>query len=759
MKRNGRELLVWLQAPDALRNMRNETRAVVAGACLVLLALAVVLHSLRGPRGQQPLDGREPEPARHRAVLDSPLDANGSDSPLGSPSASSELADGRRGVAPDADDELSGDPGITGRILDAVTGLPISGASIDAVYRLHQEFTNLDLVHNKRSRVVGEATSDVSGEFRLVVPEDLPLELTARSAGYATARRDHVFSGDHLVIELSGAAVFEGQVTRASDGSPRSGVELRGWDDAHVERFRGVTNAGGFYRFDDVEAGVLTVEITPVTLSAPAWQTIELVAGKRLQRDFALSDGVTIRGTVTDALTGEPIAGAEIGHGWTFERPTRSDARGAYELPGFGGPGVYDVHVRAAGYGEEQFEFDDAMPTEDTKLDFDLSAARSAFGRVVDRDGNPLEGVYAAGVASEFLNGEQYTDWESTHTDPQGAFRFTSLDIRLSHQLLLRKEGYGTKVFDFPVDESSQTSVDLGTLELGPSGTIRGTLVSDSGAALPSFAIRLSGTNADVKKLRPGVEATNTTHYTRERESRTDGAGRFHFADIAPGSYEVVARVPGKRESEVTHGFSIEEGERIVGVQLILPLGRSVRGRVLSPEGDPLPEVSIDVFSADAARLRLGRSTSGAAGAFEVLGLADDDVVLVANPDFYNWSTEGEKLGRSESTGATPGDEGIVLRLRERTTLTGRVVDAQEVPVSDMSVACYESGTRLWIAGDTTDDEGHFTFELPQGASVDLETGLWIRKGEDESIETGREHAVRAEGVPSNASDVLLRVD
>ncbi len=615
-------------------------------------------------------------------------------------------------------------------MLDALTGRPIAGAEVDVRRELHEEYSNLDLTVNRDAVEVGATTTGDDGEFAVAAPADLPLDVVVRAAGFASARRDHVFAGDHLELALDGAAILEGRVTRARDGAPVGGLRLRGWDkDTRVERLRGTTDPGGFYRFDDLEAGVLVLSLEPDALAAPGWQTIALARGERLRRDFELADGVVVHGVVTDAATGRPIPGAEVGEGWTYRKSTRADALGEYRLLGFGGPGVYDVHARAPGYGEAQHEFDhDALPVEDTRLDFALTPARGAHGVVVGPDGEPLAGVYCAAVASQWLDDLQHTDWESATSDAQGRFRFSSLNVRLRHQLLLRADGYGTRVYDFP-DAELEGDVDLGTFALRRGATLRGTLRTPDGAPLPGHELRLVGTNDDVLRLRADATEAHTSWYTEQRRSHTDGRGGFHFADVAGGSYELRVRLSGQRDDALQHPVDVADGVDRDGIELVLDLGGSLAGRVLAPDGTPVVGIHVEARPLAVESWRaVARVETRAEGRFAFAGLPDEELTLVCETDSYNWAHPDARLATNAPQRVRAGQDGeVVLVLRDSVVLNGRVLRADGAPAAELTVHCYRAGTGHLLGWETTDADGRFAFELPADEQVDVEAGGYQR--------------------------------
>ncbi|MBL4770580.1 MAG: carboxypeptidase regulatory-like domain-containing protein [Planctomycetes bacterium] len=615
-------------------------------------------------------------------------------------------------------------PVALGLVLDAATMEPIEGAQIELVRPLHKEFSSLDLKHYLDTTPVSSSSSDAEGRFRMQAPADVPLDMTVQFKDYATAHRAFVFADDPITVLLQPGAIFEGRITRKSTGEPLEGVKLRGWDKTRTVKLTGTTDIGGNFRFEGMGAGVLTLAVTPTLCAAPNWSSVELVVGQTLRKDFILEDGVAIFGVVIDKKTGQPVAGAVIGEGWTFRRSTVSDAQGHYRLEGFGGPGVYDVHVRAAGYGKAQsiagpVEYD--LPTEDTEIDFALDPANGAIGRVTDSMGNPLKGVYCAAVASQRLKGRQHTDYESCHSDADGRFAFHSLNPQLWHQVSLRASGFGVRTYDFPSDESG--IVDLGTFVLHKSGAIRGTLVNTAGDPIPGAGVTLDGTNSDVSALRKRALRSHTTSYTSERDSRTDSMGRFHFADVAGGTYEIRASLPSNRGVSAKVSLELAEGETSTDTVLVLETGAAISGRALGPDNQPLLGAHVQVWPVSSKNTQSVSGRTGANGAFRISGLEEGEYFLRLETRFLNSNNPSNPLACSAPIRTATGATQIVVYALAPDTLRIKLVNAEGQPHPKGYVRVFEPGTEIQVGQGWSDDNGQFTTAVRPDSQFDIK---WI---------------------------------
>ncbi len=534
------------------------------------------------------------------------------------------------GGPPHADDLLTG-------LVTGPVGAPLAEATVSVRHRPTGGRNSLDLLENAKTRAIGTAQCDADGLFQVRVPAHLPLEVTVRAPSYAQARFTDAFGGEHLVVELGSGSVLEGRVLDAETGLGLPGISLRGWmmQPRITDLIKGTTDRSGGFRFDDLPPGELTFAVEPVILAAPAWRHIRLEAGGLVRLEVVLEPGVTVSGVVTNAETGLPIRGAEVGAGWTFDRSVRTDEEGRYALHGFGGPGVYDIHARADGHGKQQHEFDwEAMPEADTTLDFALPSGHVAVGRVIGPDSSPVEGAYVAAVASQRCDDVQRTDWDATHTDIDGRFRLSSLTPDLRHKLLVRSSGLGRVVYDFPPAETSLAETDLGTIQLGLGGRLVGMVVDERGEPRPGLPVTVKGHATDAGRYLPEGLSPRDLYHTDQVRSKTDSRGRFHFADLAGGTYELQARELG-RPTNPKLTVILADGERREDLVLVAPLGMTLRGVVIDHLGAPCAGVSVRAY-AEQGRRESARADTDGDGAFFLLGLGPGRYRIRVDTSFFN---------------------------------------------------------------------------------------------------------------------------
>jgi len=740
----------WLAGLED-RAQRRAAGIVAVGALLTALAAGVFL----GIR----LFDVEPEAPSGSSASDG-VELQGEGTSLGGPLDHAQGVDASEPTERVAQVEIeptNPDLRLRGVVFDEL-GRPIEGALVVAQRKPSAAYSMLDLEYNQVKLPTDSVRTDAEGRFALTVPPARPLELEVSAPGHAPDRRRGVYGGEFLTIQLSLAAILEGRIVALEGRTPIEGVVLEGYVD-HAKVIDAQTSADGQFYFDDLPAGLLNFQIQPPFHEAPAWHSIELEAGRRIRRDYELEAGVTISGTVTDARTGAPIVGAEVGEGWFYQKTVTTNGEGRYELRGFGGPGVYDVNVRAEGYGGKAHEFPyNDMPTEATTLDFALDPAHRAHGLVHGSDGEPLGDVYVAGVASDWVGGNQRTDWQGTRSRSDGTFTITSLNPTMRHQLMLQKEGHGMVIYDFPAIEQESPDLDLGTFRMPKPATLSGVCVSESGAFIPNAHVQLMGSNSDRRRLDPDENVEIDGSYTRERDSRSDSMGRFHFNDLSPGHYTLEAWLQGTRDPQ-KQSFTITEGQQLAGIEVVLPVGLSIRGVAVAPDGTPLPDIYVEAEALDGEG-RSATARTGPGGRFEIVGLSAGEYSLKANPHSYNWSEQRDAFVAVTIKPVTAGQEADAhIVLKEVAHIAGVVLHADGTPAPRMRVRAFDAATDEALGNTNCDAEGRFEMKVPAGCTATLACGsLQAQEGEFGYLEIEGAREVMLPSVRAGSQDVELRL-
>jgi len=190
------------------------------------------------------------------------------------------------------------------------------------------------------------------------------------------------------------------------------------------------------------------------------------------------------------------------------------------------------------------------------------------------------------------------------------------------------------------------------------------------------------------------------------RVARADGAGRFAFADLEPGTYRIGpaaernAGGPPRASAAApwTESLEILPGESVRVVEVRAILGLYVRGRVLDPDGDPAPETHV-VGRPDAGAGAF-RTKSADEGRFALGPLLPGGYTLVASP----------VRASSAPVRAEAGDTDVVLRLAVGESLAGRVVGFAGEPVVGAQVVVVPALRMGPVRATTTGPDGSFRF-------------------------------------------------
>jgi protocatechuate 3,4-dioxygenase beta subunit len=264
----------------------------------------------------------------------------------------------------------------------------------------------------------------------------------------------------------------------------------------------------------------------------------ETVASARV--DFRLKRGVVIFGRVADS-GGRPLRGVRVKIGpddLTLDTDNEhletrildlladvTDEKGLYRLEGLspdalGLPGILDLLVSPPG-SEKGVLSEVTVEVEAGEVEHDivLDLVKSVAGTLAGADGKPLPG---ARVLAESADEELY---QVCSTDAAGRFELTSLPPGKYHFLVSRE---GRPIW---IGEVTVPCEPL-SLRVEPGGNVAGRVVSQrDGEPLPEMHVRLL-----VHKGAVGGRL----------EAVTDEMGRFAFAEVPPGRFQLeVQRPPG----------------------------------------------------------------------------------------------------------------------------------------------------------------------------------------------------------------------
>ncbi|MHB1569894.1 MAG: carboxypeptidase regulatory-like domain-containing protein, partial [Solirubrobacteraceae bacterium] len=353
---------------------------------------------------------------------------------------------------------------------------------------------------------------------------------------------------------LQTAGAISGRLTDANTGGPIIGAEVLVFDSGGTQVSSATTDAGGGYTVSGLVTGSYDVEFVPQGTQAYISEyysssasgsgsatAVSVTDGQTVTGiSAALQSGAVISGTVTDASSGKPVAGAyvlaQVGSNYAASAVT--DSGGHYAIGGLTA-GTYTVQFEA-GPGESyltQF-YDNVGPT-GTATPITLASGQSATEDAQLTPGGEITGTVtdaksAAGLSGVIVNAYSTSgsyDGSAT-TDSSGSYTIASLatgsyDVNFQPTDNVHAAQFYDSASSFgsatavSVTAGSPTSGINAALAIG--GTITGT-VTDSASGKGAGGVGISAVSQDGSS---GGYATSA------------GDGTYTIGGLAAGNYTV----------------------------------------------------------------------------------------------------------------------------------------------------------------------------------------------------------------------------
>jgi len=683
---------------------------------------------------------------------------------------STEAQDGRPGLAADSGAPAGSDQELRGKVTDS-SGRPLSGARIDI---RRSEGRGFELLSGRPELAVeslaASTASDERGEFRVRLPRARPFDLCASLGGYADVKLPGRFAGEDVPVVLTAGVTIFGRVTRSTDSAPCPGASVRA--NLMMVRLDGgpqflvQADETGAYRLEGLPAGELSLAVDSSGEIGAFGAVVVASEGAAIERNFALVPGVLVTGIVTDAATGLPVAGAEVDSGKLGSLGiARTDADGGYTLRGVEcGAGRFpSLRARAPGFAALRRQTG-TMSSDALRVDFELRPGHSAGGRVIGPDDRPVAGALVIACGHGVSQDAWYYDERAVRTEPDGRFRIADLAKGAHHTLFLRKDGCGTKVFDFPSDEESRTAVDFGDLRLPEPATVLGRVVDEGGRPIPEAFVGIEGANSDALRFSDPETGQLYARGTR-RSTRSDGAGRFGFSDIAPGTYTITATAMKGSATTAQREIRVEEGETQEDVVLALTVGEILEGEVLDPDGRPVLGVSVlalrEVTTEAGVVVRQACDVTRGDGSFHLQGLEAATYTVVVEPFLAPSENGALDLASGRWVGVRAGERHLALVLPAAAWIEGIVLDPEGAPVGDAQVQADteeddSSGSYYPTAIGRTNAAGRFRVKVGAASRMNLSAFAGART---DSGGLRMEFMAQKSGVAAGTTDVRLQLE
>jgi protocatechuate 3,4-dioxygenase beta subunit/uncharacterized GH25 family protein len=283
-----------------------------------------------------------------------------------------------------------------------------------------------------------------------------------------------------------------------------------------------LADANGFYEIDgiDPEERFYTLYVNCENYPEESVKFTPARAEMTAKCDVLLESGVTIYGKVTGP-DGKAVSNAAIGpvpkH--SMLKQVTTDANGFYKLTNIK-KGELVLSVFYSRYSPYVHKFQIGRKESERKIDIELENSKPVRGRVVDKQGNGIEGVIIEirefnKVYGIYSYHEQYT------TDAQGSFVIENGPAEGKLELSVNSDRIAGKTVEINCDESEHI------IEVNMGGEVYGRVVDDAmGEPVRQFTVKLERSHV----TRGGGGGYSST-WSREGHNFDDPNGLFDTGD------------------------------------------------------------------------------------------------------------------------------------------------------------------------------------------------------------------------------------
>ena len=384
-----------------------------------------------------------------------------------------------------------------------------------------------------------------------------------------------------LVLTVTPGGSISGTVIQQADNSAASGVVVTA-DDGEGDTYTATTGSNGSYTMTGLVPGTYTVTVGGGSLATETDSVVVAGEGQVTGIDFTLPASAAVQGTVLDAATGLPLAGANVlltdAEGDCF--PAVTDASGVFSLSGLN-PDTYSLIVTDAAYATANLSGIVLSAGGSTVIPpVDMQTAATLNVVLTDTSLDPLGGV----TVTLSLNGQAVG---MDDTDANGQAVFPNLGPG-SYTVECWQQGYGTT--DYTVSIAAGQTVSE-AYALSPAAMVEGTVSNGSGDPIAGITVDLLGQDV----------AGNPVTWT----ATTAADGTYQLLDVPSGTYTLtvgndggidpmdVTVAPGQRQQivNVTLTASVLQGQVLASDGATPVAGASV---MLTFDGDVVAEAQTD---------------------------------------------------------------------------------------------------------------------------------------------------------------------
>lgn len=607
---------------------------------------------------------------------------------------------------------------VTGKVVSARDGRPLAGAlawssdhgaavrtGADGVFRIPSSGGNDQNIHAAAAGFLPQDGRIVNGRA-----PTLPLQPTFALAGVVVDESGRPVQGADLKTSLQmNPRLMNNPSAFLSGGLSRS---------AESGRFR----LGNLLPDFGYDLKVTRPGFAPLKMELPAREAGQRAPDLRI----VLRSGRTAFGKVLDGAQ-RPIAGARVFlqpgvSGGLSARlrqsrnPERfegtSDTAGRFEVKSLPA-GTYDLVVQSRGFAPLTVP---GLVVPEGKGATDLgtvmlSPGLTLKGIVTDSKGAPVIAAEVRASATEkrdamrAFSRQPETPADAT-TQADGSFVLEdrapgeSLDLSVSHP------GYGPGSAPGVAVPSEQPVRIVLQATARVSGKVTGPDRKPVAGAQVAVMEMSPASFGGMSRLMPG----------RPRRTVTDEEGAFVVEGVSPGAIEVSASAPRRQQARL-EGLEVKPGQELSGIDILLLPGGVVEGRVLSPDGRPVPgaEVSVIEPSTDGmgiSRFSQLRAMTDGDGQYSIDGVPPGPRTVEANAEGYRRAVREVEV--------TPEPRSVDLVLERGLEVSGRVVDDAGNPVASVDVSLIAGQNFFDAPRAMTGADGAFTIAGVQDGTYRL---------------------------------------
>lgn len=613
---------------------------------------------------------------------------------------------------------------VKGKVIDSKTKAPIAGAEVILIIngRDHHPKQRIE-----RSKSAADGTFTITriakGSFRLEAHakgyiDFMPYRDTGKNSGLNNIEVSEKTQNKEYTIEMDPGFAATFHVVNAM-GQPVAGafIKITGEETEYDYIGNSETDTNGTVTNDTLPQRRLYAEASkekegrgfskPFEPGTPDQPTLV---------EIKLAGSASVSGQVVDK-EGKPVSDYEVVaeikdlEGWTYppSENREPDKEGKYTIADLA-PGSYRVFLakshtfpkRAIQAITIELKAGDAKTGVDFILDQEKKKQETTElkGIVLDEETNePVEGVHVYAVV---YNKGDILGNEGNTTDAKGEFLIPKSakggdEIQFSLQ---DKEGYAHTIVNRP------TNQDYYTLKIKKSGLISGIVIDPDNKPIA---------DARVTPIRYFGNSPNPMDYFAKS---TGNDGTFEFTNLDPMDYSFSAKAEGYAITKSAK-VSLKEGESIDSVVITMEKGVEITGVVLDPQGQPLPDAILSIYShivnnnghswsdrLDKQNFPENARTDGA-GKFTISDFPPQGDVLVVRHD----KLSPAKMSVTADMLSQPQPQPVTIQMTPGGILMGTVYGSDGKGISGVTIMTQNFPENLFRYETRTDKEGKYQFE------------------------------------------------